>query len=228
MERGGHGQHHRAPRTLSFGDLDRALDRGLVARDDHLSAAIVVCGLAHLIFGGLARHGDSLFEVEAQERRHGASANRHRLLHGTTADAKQPGSVADAEGTRRRERRILSERMTGDELRVAREIDAGLGFEHPHGRERYRHQPGLSVLRQHKRLGRPFPDDLGERLAERLIDLLEHQARRREGIGKAPAHADRLTALARKNESERHARPLMRTGPKTPRYPRCQAEPGSV
>ena len=57
----------------------------------------------------------------------------------------------------RGERRIFAERMAGDELRVAREIDAGLGFQHAHGRERHRHQRRLRVLGQRQRLGRALP-----------------------------------------------------------------------
>ena len=171
---------------LAFGDFDRALDRGLVPGDDDLTAAIVVGGLAHLTLRGLGRDGGGLLEIDAEQRGHGARADRHRLLHGAAADAHAAGQHRRCrQRTRRRQRRILAERMTGDELRVAREIDAGLGFEHPHGRERYRHQRGLRILRQRQGLGRPFPDDLGELLAERLVDLFEHPARRREGLRKA-------------------------------------------
>ena len=125
----------------------------------------------------------------------------------------------------RGERRIFSKRMAGNELRVASEIDPGLGFQHAHDRKRHRHQRGLRVLGQRQCLGRPFPNDLGELLVEGRVDLLEHRARRRERIGERLAHADRLATLAGKNERERHALALVRTGPKTPRYPCCQAEP---
>ena len=59
----------------------------------------------------------------------------------------------------RGKRRIFAERMAGDELRVAREIDAGLGLQHAHRRERHRHQRRLRVLGQRERLGRPLPHD---------------------------------------------------------------------
>src|SRR3569623_715341 len=48
MERCGHRQQHRAHGALDLGNLDGAIDRGLVAGDDHLTAAIVVGGLADL------------------------------------------------------------------------------------------------------------------------------------------------------------------------------------
>src|SRR5260221_3039154 len=119
---------------------------------------------------------------------------------------------------------MFCERMAGHESRVARKIDAGLRLQRADGRERRRHQCGVCVLRQRQGLGRPFPDDAGEVLAQCRIDLLEHRACRPKGVGEGLAHADHLAALARKYESERHSLPLMRSGPKTPRHPPCQAE----
>src|SRR5215470_16107613 len=116
--------------------------------------------------------------------------------------------------------------MAGHESRVAREINARLCFQYAHGRERHRHECGLCVLRQRQRLGRPFPDDARELLAECRIDLLEHRTCRRKGVGESLAHTYRLTALARKYESEGHSLPLMRAGPKTPRHSPCQSERG--
>ena len=57
MERRGHRQHHRALGTSGLGDLDRALDRCLVAGNHDLTAAIVVRGLADLALRGFL--GDS-------------------------------------------------------------------------------------------------------------------------------------------------------------------------
>ena len=44
-------------------------------------------------------------------------------------------------------------------------------------------------------------------LAERRVDLVEHLPRRRESRRQRLAHADRLAALARKNEGDRHVLP---------------------
>src|SRR5262252_4836513 len=99
--------------------------------------------------------------------------------------------------------------MAGHESCVTRKINARLRFQYPHGRERHRHQRGLCVLGQHQRLGWPIPDDARELLAECRIDLLEHRACRRKGVGESLAHAYRLTALARKYESEGHSLLLM-------------------
>ena len=95
MEGRGHRQQHGAPRALGLGDLDRAFDRGLVAGHHHLAAAIVVGRLADLPlrrFGGDRRRS---IELEADQRRHGAGADRHRLLHGEPARAQQPRGVGD-------------------------------------------------------------------------------------------------------------------------------------
>ena len=56
----------------------------------------------------------------------------------------------------------------------------------------------------------------GELLAQRLIDLVEHGARLREGLRQRLAHADGLAALARKNEGCRHCRSFRKTGPNGP------------
>src|SRR3546814_4211532 len=45
-------------------------------------------------------------------------------------------------------------------------------------------------------------------LAERFVDLLKHLAGHRRGIGERLAHADRLTALPRKDECA-HDKPLI-------------------
>ena len=76
----------------------------------------------------------------------------------------------------------------------------GFRLQHAHRRERHRHQRGLRVLGQRQLVGRAFPHRRRELLAERRVDLVEHRARRREGLGQGLAHADRLAALPRKHE----------------------------
>ena len=205
MEGRGDRQNHRALGAFGLGDLDRALDRGLVARHHHLAAAIVVGGLAHLAlrrFGGDRRSG---VEFEPDQRRHGADADRHRFLHRLPARAQQPRGVGNGEGAGRGERGIFAERMAGDELRVALEIEPGFGFQHAHDRERDRHQRRLGVFGERERLGRAFEYDAAELGAERPVDLVEHGLRGREIVGQRLAHADRLAALAGKHKSCRHA-----------------------
>ena len=60
----------------------------------------------------------------------------------------------------------------------------------------------FSVKRQG--LHRPFGHELRQALAERVVDLLEHQPCRREGLGQGLAHADGLRSLAGKDERARH------------------------
>ena len=95
MERRGHRQQHRALGALGLGDLERALDRGLVAGHDHLPAAIVVGGLADLALRGFARDRHRGLIIQAEQRGHRADADRHRLLHRKAAGAQQPRGVAD-------------------------------------------------------------------------------------------------------------------------------------
>ena len=150
------------------------------------------------------------------KRRHRAGADRHRLLHGAAANAQKLRGVGDGEGAGRRQRRIFAERMAGDELRVALEIDAGLRFEHAHRRERNRHQRRLRVLGEGELVGRPVPHGRGELFAERRVDLVEHRPRRRKSFRQRLAHADRLAALARKYKGCRHCPILSQIGPKGP------------
>ncbi len=90
--------------------------------------------------------------------------------------------------------------MAGDELlAVLTEMPASLSSARK-AAMRHRHQRRLRVLGQRQGLRRPLPDDVGQLLAERLVDLVEHRARFRKGLGKRLAHADRLAALAGKRE----------------------------
>ena len=66
--------------------------------------------------------------------------------------------------------------MAGHERGIAREVEAGLAFEHAHGGERNRHQCRLGVLGQREPVGGALPHDRGQLLAERVIDLGEHLA----------------------------------------------------
>ena len=93
MERRGHRQQHGAFGAPGLGDLDRTIHGSLVAGDNHLPAAIVVGGLADLSLGGFIgdRHGRVV--IEAEQRGHGANADRDRLLHRKPARAQQPRRI---------------------------------------------------------------------------------------------------------------------------------------
>ena len=173
MERRRHRQQHRAPHALGLGDLDRALDRRLVAGHHDLPAAIVVGGLHQFALRGLGGDRRRLLEIDAEQRRHGAHADRHRPLHRAAADANEPHRIGDRQRTGRGQRGVFADRMAGDEFRVALEIDARFGFKHAHRGQRHRHQRRLRILGEGDRLGGPLPHHRAELVAERLVDLVE-------------------------------------------------------
>ena len=57
----------------------------------------------------------AVVEVEAEQRRHGALADRHRRLHRLAAQLQQPRGVGEAERAGRGQRGIFAEGMAGDE-----------------------------------------------------------------------------------------------------------------
>ena len=97
-----------------------------VRRQKHEEITIHPASVDGFALRGFGRHRGRGIELETQQRRHRAGADRHRLLHGAAANAQQPRGVGDGERAGRRQRRIFAERMAGDELRVALEIDRRL------------------------------------------------------------------------------------------------------
>ena len=192
MERRGDREQHGALGALGLGDLDRALDRRLVAGHHHLPAAIVVGGLADLALRGFVRHRDGGLVIEAEQCGHRAGADRGRLLHRQAANPQEPRGVGNRQAARGGQRRIFAERMARDERHVARQIDPGLALQHPQGGERHRHQGRLGVLGHLQGIGRAVPDHGAQLLAQRLVDLVEHRTRRRKRLGERLAHADAL------------------------------------
>jgi hypothetical protein len=95
--------------------------------------------------------------------------------------------------------------MTGDIGDLAFQREAAR-FQRPDRGQRHRHQRRLRVGGQRQRLFRPFPDQLRQVFAERIVDFLEDPARFGEGAGEILAHADRLAALSGKGECNGHAR----------------------
>ena len=173
-----------------------------------MPAAVVVGGLHHLALRRLRRDGRRVAELDADEGRHRAHPDRHRLLHGTAADTHEPHRIRQRERAGRRQRRIFPDRMAGDELGIARQIHSGFGLKHAHRRERHRDQRRLCILGQRDLLRRSLPHDGAELVAERGIDLLEDRAGGGIGLRQRLAHADRLAALPRENESGRHSADL--------------------
>ena len=214
VERGADRQHDRPPGALRRGQRDRALDGLAMPADDDLSRAVVVRDGADLAVG--RRLGDLArgLDVEAEQRRHRPDADRHRLLHRLAAALDEPGGIADRQRARRRQRRILAERMTGDIGGVTPDVEAAVAFEHADDREARRQQRRLRVLGQHQLAFRTLEHQPRQMLRQRVVDFVEQIARRREGLGERLAHAGRLRSLSGKDESPFHVRriPVSRRG----------------
>ena len=80
------------------GHRHRALDRGLVAREDDLAGIVVVGDLADLTLRGGFGQRRGLVDVGAEQRAHRALADRHRRLHRQPAQAQQPRGIGQGEG----------------------------------------------------------------------------------------------------------------------------------
>jgi hypothetical protein len=142
------------------------------------------------------QHG---FEVEPEDRGHGALPDRHRLLHRLAADAQELCRVGDRDHSGRAQRRIFAQRVPGDI--GGRVGDAHpLALQHPHHRQADRHQRRLRIGGEPQRLVGALEHHLAELLPQRGVDLVEHRPCLGKGRGKVLAHADRLAALPRKSE----------------------------
>ena len=169
-----------ARRAPNFGASATARSIAVLgAGDHHLAGCIVVGSLRRLRPSAAALASScACVEISAEQRRHCALADRHRLLHGATSGLEQPRGVGKAESARCCERRILAERM-------ARHVsDAVLESARPWSRR----TPCIAASDTAIKAGcafsvrieltlRPLPHQPRQILAERLIDLGEHCAR---------------------------------------------------
>ena len=145
----------------------------------------------------------------ADDRRHGALADRHGRLHGVAANAQQPRRVGDRERAGGRERRIFAERMAGDDRRPCRDDRGRFGFQHADRREPHRHQRRLGVGGQRQLSSGPSHIRLGQASRRARRRLPANTARASAKVSaELLAHADGLAALSGKDESQRHARRL--------------------
>ena len=204
MEGRAHRQQHAALGALGLGHLDGALDGCLVAAHHDLPAAIVVgdgddLAERRLLAGLLGR-----LELDAEQGRHRADADRHRLLHRLAAQLQKPRGVCELQGAGGGQGRIFPQRMAGDVGRQAGQRLAAILLQDARDRDADRHQRRLGVLGQDEVRFRPFPHQFREVLLQRLVDLLEDVACRGEGLGKVGAHADGLGSLSRKDERTTH------------------------
>ncbi len=102
-----------------------------MAGHNDLPRRVVVRGLAYLALRGLARDRPRRLIVEAEERRHRADADRHRLLHRAAANTHEPRRVGKREGAGGGVGGIFAERMAGEEGDIARKINAGFRLQYP-------------------------------------------------------------------------------------------------
>ena len=132
MERRAHRQHHAALASLGLGHLDGALDGLLVAAHHDLAAAVVVgdserLALRRFLAGFLGR-----FELDAEQGRHGADADRHRLLHRLAAQLHKPRGICKLQRADRGQCRIFAQRVAGDVARQALQRLAAVLFQDAH------------------------------------------------------------------------------------------------
>ena len=209
MERGADRKQQRALGAGELGEFHRSLDRSPGSRHDDLAGAVVVRRLADRALEiegarGLGRDLHRGAEVEPDERRHGALADRDRLLHRLAAEAQQARGILEGEGPCGAQGRILAERVAGDEGRVARNAKPRLGLERAERRHARRHQRRLGVGGQGQFGLWALEHQSRKVLRERRIDAVEHFARGRKGFGEGLAHADRLRPLTRKHQGRLH------------------------
>ena len=110
----GSGSARLAP--AAFSDLDRPLDRGLAWPETTTCPGALSLATPQTspcaASAATSQHG---WQIEPEDRRHGALPDRHRLLHRLAADLQQLCRVGERERARGAERRILAERVAGDE-----------------------------------------------------------------------------------------------------------------
>ena len=114
---------------LGLGHLDGALDGFLVAAHHDLPAAIVVgdgddLAERRLLAGLLGR-----LELDAEQGRHRADADRDRLLHRLAAQLQKPRGVCELQGAGGGQGRVFAQRMAGDMGRQAGQRLAAILFQ---------------------------------------------------------------------------------------------------
>ena len=197
VERRAHRQRHDAPGAERLGPLARARDRVARAGNHHLPGAVQVRRAHDLALGGLGARLRDLFGVEAEDRRHRAVADRHRLLHVAAAAPHDPQRVGEREGAGRDVGRVLAEAVAGDERgrEPARREQAV-------GGDADRQDRRLRVLGQRQLVLGAVEEEAAQRLAERRVGLVERLAADRKRVGQRLAHADLLRSLSGKDEGD--------------------------
>ena len=186
MERRGHGQQHRALGALGLGDLDRALDRRLVAGHDDLPGAIVIGGLADFALRGFAAP-----PLEACAKSRPSSAAIAPVPTGTAfciawprvRNSRAASAMLNAPAAASAEYSPSEWPATNCASRLR--STPGFRFEHAHRRQRNRHQRRLRILGQRERVGGPLEDD--RRSASRRAPHRPRRTRRAPARKRRPA-----------------------------------------
>ncbi len=200
-----HREDDRAPGAEPLRGGRGGLDGGSDTGDHHLARGVAV-GHAERAVGGAGR--DEVVESfvgEADDRGHRARVPFTRCLHQAPALPHQADPVGEGDDARGDHGRVLAHRVAGGEcggeggpaggrapvLEGAQECDGG------------REEGRLGVDREVEGLGRAFPGEARERLAEGLVGGREHRRGGRRHVCEGAAHADGLRALAGEDERER-------------------------
>ena len=88
---------------------------------------------------------------------------------------------------------------------LSESLKSALVLQHAQHGQADRHQGRLGVLGQGQIRLRPLEHEPAQALAQRIVDLLEDEARRAEGLGERTPHADGLGSLAREDEAGGHS-----------------------
>jgi len=177
-----------------------SLDGPHMPRDDHLGRIIVIGHGADFALRRCVGERRGLLDVGAQQGRHAAFADRHRLLHRQATQFQQLRGRRQVQGPCRTESAILAEAVARDIAAQILQRLAAVLFHDPQGRNRVGHDSRLRILGQGQFVGGPLAHQLEQTLLQRVIDFLENFASGAARFGKRLAHADRLAALSRKNK----------------------------
>ena len=188
-------------RTLGLGEVHGA-GHGLdVAGYNHLARRVVIGSRAHLALGCLGSDGRHRFEIEAQQRRHSTHARRHRGLHRRAAQPQQTSGIGQAQAAGGAQGGIFAKAVPGHKRCLVGQPHPGFIFQHAKAGNAHRHDRRLGIGGEGQFLFRPFPHQPRQAFAQCFVNFFEHGTGVGAGMGKALAHAHRLAALARKDES---------------------------
>src|SRR3546814_941681 len=90
--------------SSDLADVQRALDRGAVAGDDHLPRRVVVGGGAYFALSRFLGDRFCRLVIKPEQRRHGPLADRNRRLHRSPAQLQQPRGGRKVKALRRAQR----------------------------------------------------------------------------------------------------------------------------